>query len=99
MQSKIIIADRKKKYPKLGGPRKYPSKYVWQLNNNKLEIVVVRYFVHKGSKGYYFFKYENMVTTRGKYVPSDLKLYKSRDKAFKNIPGINIKTIYGGKNI
>ena len=85
MRSSNKIADRKVKYPTLGGPRKYPSKYVWQINNNQLEIVEVRYF----NNGYYFFHYENGSTKRTKRVPNDITMYKTRNNAFRYIPKVN----------
>ena len=43
-RSTISLSDRKIKYPKIGGPRKYPSMYCWSLIGVTLRGEEVRYF-------------------------------------------------------
>lgn len=83
-KSTVSLSDRKKKYPKIGGPRKYPPMYCWSLNGNYLTIEEIRYF--KSGYDYYFFKYENKMMTRTKRVPSDRPKYMSKAAALMDIP-------------
>nr|BAR30935.1 hypothetical protein [uncultured Mediterranean phage uvMED] len=87
--SKVVIADRKKKYPKLGGPRKYPKKYCWTLLSNKLVIREVRYFKSNNKGAYHFFHYKGSVTTRGMRVPHDMFLYETYKDAFQDVPEVH----------
>ena len=83
-KSTVSLSDRKKKYPKIGGPRKYPPMYCWSLNGNYLTIEEIRYF--KSGYDYYFFKYENKMMTRTKREPSDRPKYMSKAAALMDIP-------------
>ena len=83
-KSTVSLSDRKKKYTKIGGPRKYPPMYCWSLNGNYLTIEEIRYF--KSGYDYYFFKYENKMMTRTKRVPSDRPKYMSKAAALMDIP-------------
>ena len=83
-RSTVSLSERKKKYPKIGGPRKYPPMYCWSLNGNYLTIEEIRYF--KSGYDYYFFKYENKMMTRTKRVPIDRPKYMSKAAALMDIP-------------
>ena len=88
-KSKVVPQGRATKF-KMGGPRKYPSKYVWQIIDNNLSLQEVRYFKNKKYAGYYFFTLENSILTRNSKVPSDLTLFDSVKDAYNNIPGISL---------
>jgi len=84
--SSVRLSNRKKKYNKVGGPRKYPSKWCWEFIGNSIHCVEVRYFSQQ--KGYYFFKYANSVVTRGARVPIDRMLYDTPIDCYNNRPGV-----------
>ena len=85
----VVPQGRATKF-KMGGPRKYPSKYVWQIIDNNLSLQEVRYFKNKKYAGYYFFTQKNSMTIRHSQVPSDLKLFDSVQEAYEdeNIPSV-----------
>ena len=92
-KSKVVLSKRATQFKNMGGPRKYPSKYVWQLIDNKLSLQEVRYFHFiKRSKdsGFYFFTFIDGKTTRRSKVPSDLTLFDSVKDAYDNIPEVSL---------
>lgn len=77
---------RKKQHDKVGGPRKYPSKYCWEFIGHAIHIVEVRYFSQQ--QGYYFFKYQNGVTQRGARVPNDRLLFDNPIDCYNDRPKV-----------
>tara|TARA_R100001198_G_scaffold61679_1_gene35882 strand:+ start:375 stop:692 length:318 start_codon:yes stop_codon:yes gene_type:complete len=78
-------SGRAKKY-KMGGPRKYPSKWCWEFIGHQIHCVEVRYF--STTQKYHFFKFQNSVMTRGSRVPSDRQLFDSPIDCYNNRPGV-----------
>ena len=89
-RSTISLSDRKIKYPKIGGPRKYPSMYCWSLIGVTLRGEEVRYF--KSGYAYYFFKYENKRMIRTKRVPDDRALFPNIKAAQRDKPKFDLAT-------
>lgn len=89
-RTKVVLSKRATKFKNMGGPRKHPSKYVWQIIDNKLSLQEVRYFKNKKYAGYYFFTFKNSVMQRQSRVPSDLTLFDNVKDAYNNIPGISL---------
>jgi len=80
------VSNRVMRFPEFGGPRKYPTKYVWSIVHNHLTIQEVRYFKNKRDRGYYFFFYIDGVTTRRAKVADDREIFDSYQLAVKNQP-------------
>ena len=78
-------SGRAKKY-KMGGQRKYPSKWCWEFIGHQIHCVEVRYF--STTQKYHFFKFQNSVMTRGSRVPSDRQLFDSPIDCYNNRPGV-----------
>ena len=88
-KSKVVLSKRATKFKNMGGPRKYPRKYVWQIIDNKLSLQEVTYF--KSNDAYYFFTYEaGKPMVRNSRVPSDLTLFDSVKDAYNNIPEVSL---------
>ena len=92
-KSKVVLSKRATQFKNMGGPRKYPSKYVWQIIDNNLSLQEVRYFhfiKRNKDSGFYFFTFIDGKTTRRSKVPSDLKLFDSVQEAYEdeNIPSV-----------
>ena len=92
-KTKVVLSQRAIKFKNMGGPRKYPSKYVWQIIDNNLSLQEVRYFhfiKRNKDSGFYFFTFIDGKTTRRSKVPSDLTLFDSVKDAYDNIPEVSL---------